>query len=88
MPNPYWAQYERDKDAASYAKAYTEFVRAFSEPTMKEHLFGPAAKGEDPDALSDEYFARLEAATAADPDAGRYEAWIVRVVIGRTADRA
>ena len=87
VANPYWAQFERDGDAPAYAKAYTEFVRAFAEPTMKAHLFEPAASGKDPDALSDEYFARLEASTAAEPEAGRYEAWIIRLVLGRTAGR-
>jgi hypothetical protein len=84
VPNPYWATFERDGDAAGYARAYTEFVRAFAEPTMTAHLFEPAAKGEDPAAVRDEFFARLEATTAADPQAGRYEAWIVRLVLGRS----
>ena len=55
---------------------------------MTAHLFEPAAKGEDPATVRDEFFARLEAATAADPRAGRYEAWIVRLVLGRSRSRA
>jgi cyclopropane-fatty-acyl-phospholipid synthase len=88
VPNPYWATYERDRDAAAYAKAYTDFVRAFAESSMKDNLFDPASRGEAPAAVCDEFFTRLEAATASDPDAGRYEAWIVRVVLGRTAGGA
>ena len=84
VANPYWAAFERDGDAEAYAEAYTEFVRAFAEPTMTAHLFEPAATSGDAANLCDEYFARLRAATADDPGAGRYEAWIVRLVLGRT----
>jgi hypothetical protein len=77
--NPYWEQYERDGDAAAYAKTYTEFVRAFAAPSLTAGLFGGSSE------LCEEYFARLERATEADPAAGRYEAWIVRVTFARTA---
>jgi cyclopropane-fatty-acyl-phospholipid synthase len=87
VPSPYWERFERDGDAGAYAKAYVEFVRAFAESTMLEHLFKPGARGSAPDALCDEYFRRLEVATAADPAAGRYEAWVVRLV-ARGADRS
>jgi cyclopropane-fatty-acyl-phospholipid synthase len=83
VPNPYWERFERDGDAPAYAKAYVEFVRAFAESTMLEHLFEPGARGTAPDALCDEYFGRLEAATVADPAGGRYEAWVVRFVVVR-----
>jgi hypothetical protein len=83
VPNPYWEQLERDGDAQAYAESYAEFVRAFAETTMIEHLFRPGARGTDPKALSDRYFERLKAATAADPAAGRYEAWVVRFVAAR-----
>jgi hypothetical protein len=81
--SPYWEAFERDGDADAYATSYAEFVRAFSESTMVEHLFRPGARGVDPDALADEYFDRLRSATAADPEAGRYEAWILRLVLER-----
>jgi salicylate 1-O-methyltransferase len=83
VPNPYWKQFERHGDAQAYAKAYVEFVRAFAESTMLEHLFEPGARGTAPDALCDQYFRRLEVATATDPGAGRYEAWVVRFVVAR-----
>ena len=88
VANPYWAAFQRDGDAAAYAKAYTEFVRAFAEPTMRTNLFEPTATTEDAATVCDEYFARLEASSAADPEAGRYEAWIVRLVLARTPDPA
>jgi len=74
VPNPYWEQLERDGDRDAYAAAYTAFVRAFSESALAAHLFEPGARGIEPAALCDEYFARFRAATAADPAAGRYEA--------------
>ena len=83
VPNPYWEAFERDGDAEAYAEAYEQFVRAFAESTLVTHLFEPAAVGMDAGALSDEYFARLRRATANDPDAGRYEAWVVRLVLRR-----
>ncbi len=83
VPDPYWEAYERDGDPAAYAQVYTQFVRAFSESTLKENLFDPGATGIEPDALCDEFFGRLETATAADPAAGRYEAWVVRAMFRR-----
>lgn len=83
VANPYWEMLERDGDREAYAEAYTAFVRAFAESTMMEHLFEPAAKGIDPKLVCDEFFSRLRSASAADPEAGRYEAWILRLVLTR-----
>jgi hypothetical protein len=83
VASPYWEAFERDGDPAEYAKSYVEFVRAFAESSLMAHLFEPAARRAEPARLCDEYFARLEAATAADPEAGRYEAWILRTVLER-----
>jgi hypothetical protein len=78
VDNPYWERYERDGDAAAYAETYIGFVRAFAAPSLTSGLFGGSA------ALCDEFFARLQAATEADPEAGRFEAWIVRATFART----
>jgi hypothetical protein len=83
LANPYWEQFERDADAAAYAATYTAFVRAFAESTLTEFLFSPAGTGGDPGPLCDEFFARFEAATAADPAASRYDAWILRAVFAK-----
>jgi hypothetical protein len=83
VTNPYWQTFERERDPRAYAEAYVDFVRAWSESTMLEHLFEPGAIGADPQALSKIFFDRLRDATAADPDAGRYRAWIVRVLFRR-----
>lgn len=83
VSNPYWEALERDGDRQAYAQAYVEFVRAFAEPTMLANLFTPGATGIDPQELSDTFFDRLRAATEADPDAGKYEAWVVRTLFRR-----
>jgi hypothetical protein len=84
VANPYWEELERSGDRAAYAEAYTQFVRAFSESTLDEHLFTPGATAANGDALADEFFRRFRAHSAADPAEGRYEAWILRVVFARS----
>ena len=51
---------------------------------MLEHLFTPGAREVKPDELSREFFARFERAAEADPERGRYEAWILRFCVRRT----
>ena len=84
VANPYWEMLERDGDRDAYAAAYTAFVRAFSESTLTSHLFEPGALQIAPGKLCDEFFSRFQAASAADPEAGRYEAWILRLVLARS----
>lgn len=72
-----------DENRAEYAADYTAFVRAFSESTMTTHLFEPGARGIDSANLCGQYFSRFENASAADPEVGRYEAWILRLVLVR-----
>jgi hypothetical protein len=84
VADPYWEELERDGDRDAYAESYTAFVRAFAEPTLATHLFEPGAEGSSPAALADEFFRRFRHRTAADPEAGRYEAWITRVVLRRS----
>jgi cyclopropane-fatty-acyl-phospholipid synthase len=83
VPSPYWETYERSGDAEAYADTYVEFVRAFAESTMLANLFEPGARGTDPAKLCDRYFEVLRGICAETPDEGRYEAWILRLVIAR-----
>ena len=83
VSNPYCEIFEHDRDPTAYASTYVEFVRAFAESTMLRHLFEPGAVGIDPQNLSDTFFGRLRDATASNPERGRYEAWIVRVLFVR-----
>ncbi len=83
VADPYWELFQRDGDAAAYARVYTEFIRAFSEASLMRDLFTPGAKVITPDVLCAEFFARFEAAVARDPAAARYRAWILRLVFKR-----
>lgn len=83
VANPYLRTLYADHDAAAYARSYTEFVRAFTESSLREHLFLPGARGGDPDALLDQYFARLTDRFAADPERDRFEDWTLTVVLAR-----
>jgi cyclopropane-fatty-acyl-phospholipid synthase len=80
VPNPYWEELERSGDVEEYAGAYTAFVRAFAESTLDRELFAPGARGADPAAVRDQFFKDLERATAADPAAGRYRAYVLTAV--------
>ncbi len=77
IANPYWELFQRDGDAAAYARVYIQFVRAFAESTMMKHLFGDAP------ALCDEFFHRCETGIARDPLRGKYKSWILRLVLAR-----
>jgi hypothetical protein len=83
VPDPYWEMLQITGDREAYARTYTAFVRAFSESTLRTFLFEPAARGIDPAELTEEFFRRFEAATAADPEGGRYECWILRLTLRR-----
>ncbi len=81
IANPYWESFQRDADAVAYASAYTAFVRAFAESTMMKHLF--ATGSGDAHALCNQFFDRFEAAIRSNPSRGRYESWILRLVLAR-----
>jgi SAM dependent carboxyl methyltransferase len=83
VPNPYVDRWRSDHDAAGYGHAYGGFARAFTESNMREHLFGPGTRGENPDALLDRYFARLTERFAADPERDAFEDWTLTVLLGR-----
>jgi hypothetical protein len=83
VANPYWEMLERNGDREAYARDYAAFVRAFSESTLERGLFSPGAIGVEPKALCEEFFAGFERATAADPEAGRYEAYVLTVILAR-----
>lgn len=81
VPNPYLDGWRADGDAAAYARSYAAFVRAFTESSLREHLFADA-----PARSLDDYFARLEARFASDPERDRFEDWTLTVVLARARD--
>ncbi len=85
VANPYLDKWRADGDAATYGRSYAAFVRGFTESSLRDHLFVPGATpGNDPKQLLDEYFARLTARFAADPEADVFEDWTLTVVLTRT----
>jgi hypothetical protein len=83
VANPYLDAWRQDHDVGAYGKAYAAFVRGFTESSLREHLFTPGARGLPVDELLDDYFARLEARFAADPEADAFEDWTLTVVVAR-----
>jgi hypothetical protein len=84
VPNPYLDKWRTNKDGAAYGRAYAAFVRGFTESSLREHLFGPGTRRGTPEDAIDEYFRRLEARFAADPEADAFEDWTLTVVLART----
>jgi hypothetical protein len=83
VANPYLEQWRADGDSAAYGRAYSAFVRAFTESSLREHLFGPGARGGDPEALLDEYFERLTNRFTADPERDSFQDWTLTVALAR-----
>jgi len=84
VSNPYFERWTTDHDSAAYARAYAGFVRAFTESSLRSHLFAPGALGATPETALDDYFARLERRFAADPARDRFEDWTLTVLVERT----
>lgn len=83
VANPYLDQYHADGDAGRYAHSYAAFVRGFTESSLREHLFGPGARGAEADARLDEFFDRLEQRFRADPETDAFRDWTLSVVVAR-----
>jgi SAM dependent carboxyl methyltransferase len=84
VANPYLARWRADGDAGAYARSYAAFIRAFTESSLRDGLFAPGALGgRPPGDFLDDYFARLAARFAADPEGDRFEDWTLTVVLER-----
>jgi SAM dependent carboxyl methyltransferase len=83
VANPYLAAWHADGDAEAYGRAYSAFVRAFAESSLRENLFVPGTRTGDPEALLDDYFMRLTDRFAANPERDRFEDWTLTVVLAR-----
>ena len=83
VPNPYLEKWRADHDAAAYGRAYSAFVRAFTESSLREHLFPQGTTDEQAGELLDRYFTALAERFAADPERDRFEDWTLTVVLGR-----
>lgn len=83
VANPYFDQWQHDHDDQKYAVAYAAFVRGFTESSLRTNLFEPGARKRSADDLLDDFFARLTARFAADPERDRFEDWTLTVVAAR-----
>jgi hypothetical protein len=83
VANPYLQKWRADGDATAYGRSYSAFARAFTESSLREHLFRPAALDGDPDALLNAYFDRLAKRFTADPERDQFEDWTLTVVLAR-----
>ncbi|HXY94763.1 MAG TPA: hypothetical protein VEP49_20035 [Acidimicrobiia bacterium] len=84
VPNPYLAKWRSDGDAEAYGTAYAAFLRGFTESSLRDHLFAPGVPAGDLDGAVDDFFARLAARFAADPEREPFEDWTLTVVLTRT----
>ncbi len=81
LADPLWESYEQGGDVAAFAASASEFLRAFSEPS----LFGAIAAERSAQAatkLADDFYARVREAVAAHPEQAQC-AW--RLVLLRLA---
>ena len=84
VANPYLDAWRAHGDDARYARDYAGFVRGFTESSLRLGLFAAAGPGAAAtDALVDEYFRRLEARFAADPERDAFRDWTLTVVLAR-----
>lgn len=79
VENPAAAAYRKDGDAAGFARDFTAFFRAFSEPSLEAGL---AASGE----ALEELYKRLRSRLEADADTFAFEVNAVTAVIARSAE--
>jgi SAM dependent carboxyl methyltransferase len=64
LSDPLWSEFQRTGDLDTYARAMSDFTRAFSEPS----LFGPVAVRGPLQATADEFYARLTQAIKGRPE--------------------
>ena len=67
-PDPHWAAYQSHGDALAYGRAQADWCRAWAAPT----LLAAIEPGRDRAALVDDFFRRLAARFAADPQKNEF----------------
>jgi hypothetical protein len=83
VPSPYQQAFEKTGDAVAFAKSYTAFTRAFSETSLTEGVFRFGKGGGK--AIADRFYAMMESALAADPDAYPFDDLTLSVMVRRKA---
>lgn len=81
VPSPYEAALENTGDVASFAKNYTSFTRAFSETSLRQGIFN-FGRG-DPATLADRFYAMMESALLARPQAYPFDDLTLAIMVRR-----
>ena len=69
-------------DSTAYAKAYTGYIRAFADSTLRTQLFAPSAKNsEDENKIADLFYERLEALYATQQPKYAFELWHLTIIL-------
>jgi hypothetical protein len=79
VPTPFYVEFRRTGDAAAYARAYTGFVRAVSEPVVKTTFKRPEFDAAAVECLYERIRARLHA----EPERYLFRYIVVAVVLTR-----
>ena len=82
LADPFWAQYEADRDAGAYGAAQAGFLQGFLEPSFRNVLHRPVA---DQDRILTSVFADAARRIAADPQAVSPSYRLVRARVQRVA---
>lgn len=84
LPMPTEQALAKTGDVAAYAKAYTGFVRAFADSTLRTGLFdGSTSSAADAGTLADDFFRRLHDLFAAEPNRHGFEHRVATLVLRR-----
>lgn len=81
VPSPYQVALEKTGDAATFAKSYTAFTRAFSESSLRQAVFGFGRSGAD--VLADRFYAMMETRLAAHPHDYPFDDLTLAVLVRR-----
>jgi hypothetical protein len=82
MPDPLWSTYEADGDGNSFARGYTGWLRAFSEPVLVRSL-DEQRPPEEQKLLMDEVYQRVFDAASAAPENARCQWQMAALSIGK-----
>jgi hypothetical protein len=78
-PAPFVVEFRRDGDVAAYARAYTGFLRAVSEPVVRAALTRPGAEA----AIVESLYGRIQARLLAEPERYLWRFFVVAVLLTR-----
>jgi len=81
IPSPYQAALAKTGDTLAFAKSYTAFTRAFSESSLRQGVFNYGRS--DPGKLADRFYAMMEEALAARPDAYPFDDLTLAIMVRR-----